>query len=122
MEGLLNLLPLLFSYLSGILVIWGISICCKNMSLLKTLKERTGHRRSIDLLTPTVIFSITAFILLSLFIFPQYLPYYIEAMFIAEIWYTVFLGIWTVQIVEAKKQVLTLQPLPSKAKFSQLEY
>ena len=108
MDFFFNLLPTIFCYFSGLLVVWGLSVCCSNISSLKIFKKRNSRLRKYDIIPSIGILSITAFILLNLFIFPQYLQYYIELMFIAEIWYAVFLSLCTIQTLQNKKRIFEL--------------
>jgi len=106
MEAFLNLLPIIFCYFSGILTVWGITICCKDISLLQLFKHKHPRLRKHDRLPSIIIFLATTFILLNLFVFPQYLAYYMEIMFIVEIWYAVFLYLWTSQVLHTQKRAV----------------
>lgn len=117
METFLNLLPIIFCYFSGILTVWGITICYKHMSLLQLFKHKHSQIRKHDRLPFIIITFATIFILLNLFVFPQYLSYYTEIMFIVEVWYAVFLSFYTIELFHEKKQAAKYS-LTSKTELS----
>lgn len=88
MEIVLLLLPIIFSFLSGILISWGIFVMYR---LSATIEISTGEIKTAQKWCMFCVAMTTLVLTLLLFFFPTFAAFHMSTIMFLEFWYSIIL-------------------------------
>lgn len=91
-----------FTYLTSVLCLWGFVISAHLLRMVIYAKSLNRSHRSIDVLSTIAFFLISVFLLLVLFVFPEYSSNQIHIIFFIEIWYLFFITYFTTTYIRKR--------------------
>lgn len=91
MEDILLHLPQVFSYLTGMVIAFGVVTSIELHKVMICARKRSGEARNTDLALFVVFTTTTIFLLGALFLFPTFTSQHMNLLVILEFWYASFL-------------------------------